>query len=109
MLTQDQLKEAIEQMKVHCDLKMADYEAVSARSVLYELGYEADAEQVLKAIYDAGFTYCLDRDFSATHFDPNNPKAVNDMVTDYPSADACYWGPDQLKSRLEAVSWRVKV
>ena len=33
-----------------------------------------------------------------------NPAAVDKMVTNFPSADACYWGPDQLKSRLDALS-----
>lgn len=103
MLTKDQLNEAIDQMKVHCDLAMPEYSPVCARGVLNDLGYGADVEQVLQALYDGGFQYCLDPQFSATHFDPNNPKAVNNMVTDYPSPDACYWGPDQLKSRLWSV------
>lgn len=86
-----QVLEAIEQMKVHCDLAMSDYRGLSARGTLYELGYHGeDAEQILKALYDGGFTYCLDRKF-----------ATKDG--EFPSADVCIWGPDQLKSRLHSV------
>lgn len=102
MLTDEQVKEAITQMRTSCDLKMEqDYQLVTARGLLYELGFEVeDAEQVLQVLYDGGFRYCLDPWFKAKHFDPNNPKAVNGMVEEFPSHDACYWGPDQLKSRL---------
>ena len=72
-LTAAQLKEAIDQMKIQCDLKMNGYLPVSARSVLYELGYEADIDQLLQVIYDGGFQYCLDPQFAATHFDPTQP------------------------------------
>lgn len=103
-MNEKQLNEAIDQMKVQCDLKMATYEPASARAVLHELGYDGDdVEQVLQRIYDGGFTYCLDSRFEATHYDPDNPRAVGGMVTDRPSADACYWGPDQLKSRLDSL------
>lgn len=90
MLTNAQINEAIEQMKTHCDLAMQDYTPLSARSCLYDLGYEADAEQILKALYDGGFTYCLDRSFRTKD---------GDILTD----DVCFWGPDQLKSRLFAI------
>lgn len=82
------INEAIRQMCTHCDLKMRDYEPVSARGVLYELGFgEDEAETVLEYLDANGFTYCLDRFYG-----------------NRPSAQACYWGPDQLKSRLEFVA-----
>lgn len=96
MLTNEQVKEAVEQMKVHCDLKMPNYEMVSARGVLHELGYGADVEQVLQAIYNEGFTYCFDPYFKSSN-------GLGDGGMEYPSADVCYWGPDQLKSRLQCV------
>jgi hypothetical protein len=93
-LTTDQVREAVQQMRVHCDLKMVDYELVSARAALYELGYHGeDAEQVLKALYDGGFTYCLDVDYHTSPRDNDGPI----------SPDVCYWGPDQLRSRLDSV------
>ena len=91
MLTNKQIKEAIEQMKTHCDLAYHDnYRMLSARGCLYELGYEADCEQILKALYDNGFSYCLDSSFRT-----KDGEYVSDSV--------CYWGPDQLKSRLWSV------
>lgn len=86
-MTNKQVIEAIRQMCTHCDLKMQDYSGVAARGVLYELGFSEDeTEQVLQHLHDGGFTYCLD------------PRYGNK-----PSLQACYWGPDQLKSRLEFV------
>lgn len=117
MLTEDQVNEAIEQMVSHCRLSVeahkqgvGEYEMLAARGVLYTLGYQDDQEvhQILQELWDRGFKYCLDRHFPAKHFDPNNPNAEGDMVTDYPSADACHWGADQLLSRLESYKshWR---
>jgi len=92
-LTNAQMSEAIAQMICHCKLQEeTDYELCHARAVLYTLGYEADADQILQRIYDGGFTHCLDRDF------PNK-----DGVR--PSDDSCYWGPDQLRSRLKSLYW----
>ena|ERR1043165_235802 len=100
MLSEEQVKEAIEQMKVTCDLKMQGYLPVSARSVLYELGYHGEnCEQVLQYIYDRGFTYCFDSHFRSEWYDPNK----REQVSEYPDPDVCYWGPDQLKSRLECI------
>lgn len=84
-------------MKIYCDNAMVNYEPVSCRSVLYSLGYHGeDAEQVLQYLYDKGFTYCFDSQFlSATGIPGDDSK-------EYPSADVCYWGPDQLKSRLDS-------
>ena len=90
-LTDEQIKEAIAQMKTHCDLKMVEYESISARGTLYELGYHGeDAEQVLQRIYDGGFTYCLDPDYH---------KGDNERINE----SVCYWGPDQLRSRLDSL------
>lgn len=91
-MTPAQIKDAIEQMKVHCDLAMEDnYRGLSARSVLRELGYhEDDLKAVLQTLYDGGFTYCLDYTF-----------ATKDG--EFPSQDVCIWGPDQLKSRLHSI------
>lgn len=102
MLTNEQILEAIEQMKIQCDLKMANYEAVSARSVLNELGYEAHATQVLEEIARRGFNYCLDHEILC------NSGEVDETHRDYgkqiyPPSSACYWGPDQLKSRLNCL------
>jgi len=94
-LTTDQIREAVEQMKSHCDLLMGNYEMVSARSALYTLGYnQEDAEQVLQTLYEGGFTYCLDPDYH------RSPRTDDQGRI---SSDVCYWGPDQLKSRLDCV------
>jgi hypothetical protein len=100
MLTKEQIKEAIDQMKVSCDLAYAnDYEMVSARSVLNELGYGDDVEQILIAISEAGFNYCLD-----SHIKHNS--ANKEIPQEYPDQQVCWWGPDQLKSRLESIAWQ---
>jgi hypothetical protein len=92
-LTNAQITEAIAQMVSHCkDLEHNDYHSVSARGVLYTLGYEADVDQILQRIYDGGFTYCLDSNFRTKD---------NEYVT----SDVCYWGPDQLRSRLNSLYW----
>lgn len=90
MLTQSQVLEAIEQMKVQCDLAMPEYRMLSARSTLYELGYEEHVEQVLAYIFEHGFTYCLD------------PAYHEGSLTKI-EYSVCYWGPDQLKSRLDSL------
>lgn len=97
MLTQEQVSEAVQQMKSHCRMLMEQYEAgvgeyasVSARGVLYTLGYaEEDADQVIQYLADRGFNYCIDPMIV-------NPSGVR------PSADACYWGADQLESRISS-------
>jgi hypothetical protein len=101
-MTEEQINEALEQMKSHCRISMeahkagvGEYEMVSARGVLYTLGYAADnAEEVIQAIADRGFSYCLD---------PHILSTPGDDPPFYPSADACHWGADQLLSRLDAL------
>lgn len=97
MLNDDQIKEAITQVKVHCDILQERYEPVSLRSALNSLGYESeDTQQVIEYVASRGFTYCLDHTIKCS-------SGVGDTPDEYPSSDVCYWGPDQLKSRLWCV------
>jgi hypothetical protein len=97
-MNESQIKEAITQMIVQCDLHMPAYDMLSARGVLYELGYsEEQTDDVLAYIAAHGFDYCLDHRIECSNGDPVKPGRT------YPSSDVCYWGPDQLKSRLAFV------
>jgi hypothetical protein len=96
-MTDDQVGEAVDQMRSHCQflVEKADYSGVAARSALYLLGYHGeDADQVIEAIAEEGFTYCLDPQVKSY-------SGVEDEHF-YPNEDACYWMPDQLKSRLDS-------
>lgn len=103
-LTIKQVNEAIAQMISYCKdseerTEIDGYEFQSARSLLYTLGYTSeDAEKVLKALYDGGFTYCLDPDY---HESPSS--SHKDTLGDRISEQVCYWGVDQLRSRLEFI------
>lgn len=91
MLTDEQIKDAIRQIKVQCDLSMPTYDPISARGTLHTLGYVGEeVEEVLDYLYASGFTYCLD---------PKYPTGDGEHVP----YSACVWGPDQLKSRLPYV------
>lgn len=95
MLTDAQVLEAIEQVKVTCDLYMPAYTPISMRSGLRTCGYDSDdVDQVIRYCYDNGFTNCLDHSVLSHGVSP----------PEYPSADVCFWGPDQLKSRLWSLS-----
>lgn len=95
-MTEDQIQDAVRQVRVHCDLLMENYEMVSMRSALYTLGFDPDeADEVIQYCADHGFSYCLDPMIPA--------KSYPDFIEEYPVASVCYWGPDQLKSRLWGV------
>jgi len=102
MLTDEQVREAISQMKSHCRLLVEgykagtrEYEMLSARGVLYTLGFdEAAADQVLEAIAKAGFDYCLDSKIACSSGVGGSSEKTR------PSQDVCIWGVDQLESRL---------
>lgn len=69
-----------------------EYAMVSARGVLMHLGYKAtDTLAILQFIAERGFWYCLDA--MIPHRDDN----------ECPDWRVCYWGMDQLRSRLECV------
>jgi hypothetical protein len=96
-------REAVGQMVAHCRLLMEHYETgvgeyamVSARSVLNELGFEADVDEILQHIAAGGFNYCLDPSIAM--------KSQIDGEVIHPSREACTWGADQLESRLRFIS-----
>jgi len=96
-LNQDQIYDAINQVKVHCDILMEGYQPAFLRGILYELGYdEHEADQVIRFCAAKGFTNCIDPMIAVSNVEGiDGPK--------YPSADVCHWGPDQLKSRLQCL------
>lgn len=103
-MTNKEISEALDRVCKHCDDMMDGYHSVSMRGSLKFLGYTpTQINEVIHHCALNGFDYCLDYTIKATHFDPNNPKAVNNMVTDYPEQRFCSWGPDQLKSRIRCV------
>ena len=88
-MTQDQIVEALQQVVIDCKiLEETDYHSISLRGELYKLGYNSeDADQCIQFAFDSGFNYCID-----PMFDSNNEPTPQ---------FATYWGPDQLRSRLE--------
>lgn len=93
-MTPEQVKDAVEQVKVHCDLLMENYELVSLRGALYTLGYnEEQADEVILTCAEQGFSYCIDPLIHVK--DPDNPKKTTRV-----EYSVCHWGPDQLQSRL---------
>jgi len=114
-LTEEEILLAIERVRTQCRLDelhntkeagkhLPNFHNPSLRSALDASGYTGEeAQVVIYYVASHGFDYCLDPTIEATHFDPNNPKAVNGMVTDSPPRDACHWTPEQLRSRLDAL------
>jgi hypothetical protein len=98
-LTPDQIQEALRQMISHTELAEAnDYEMTSARGALYTLGYtEEQADEVIDFMAAGGFTNCLDPRITG-------PVVVGETRPSRPTMDVCYWGPDQLRSRIHALS-----
>lgn len=94
-LTHEQILEAIEQVKITCDLYMAEYTPISMRSGLRTCGYDADQiDQIIRYCYDNGFKSCLDHSVLSHGISP----------AEFPPQQMCFWGPDQLKSRLNSLS-----
>lgn len=81
-------------------LERDDYKVVSVRSLWHDLELTVPLAKVLAACAEGGFTYCLDYTI---------PIRMNtDSGThDHPHQDTCYWGADQLRSRLDTVDWRI--
>jgi hypothetical protein len=98
-MTNDQIHEAMGQMLVDCRLREenGDYTPISARRMLNNLGFSTDeANTVITALHEGGFNYCLDPMFTCKSY----PDFKEEPTPDF----ACYWGPDQLASRISWVA-----
>jgi len=101
-MTADQVREAIKQCEVHCKMleEQNDYTSVSLRGTLYTLGYNAeDADEVVNYCAINGFKYCVDPWIPHT----KHNSETGETKYEYPPEFACYWSPDQLRSRLGCV------
>lgn len=101
-MTEEQIEEAITQAKGFLsDLEEArkagtgNYDMFSMRSVLSKLGYHGeDADDVIRKVAKRGFNYCLD---------PLIPSKGPEGEKERPSMQVCYFGQDQLLSRLQCL------
>jgi len=95
----EMIADALEQMISHTNMLheqykagTGEYEMVSARGVLYILGFDSnDAQSILEYISENGFNYCLDYNIR-----------IHDGV--FPDQQVCYYGADALHSRLNCVT-----
>lgn len=96
-MDQPEIHTAISRLMTECEERQASHKMTSARSGLVALGYsEAEQDEVIKFIAAGGFDYCLDTKIPMTgHHDASGEK---------PDWQVCYWGPDQLLSRLMSLS-----
>ncbi|MFI5405097.1 MAG: hypothetical protein ACHQ1D_01150 [Nitrososphaerales archaeon] len=90
-LFQNELREVMEL----CDSLMENYEMISLRKALMKYqGLSRDkADEIIRYVAEQGFSYCLDPIIETT-------MVGGETVREAPSYDVCFWGPDQLKSRL---------
>jgi hypothetical protein len=88
-------KEAVEKVMAVCDSLMENYTFVSLRNALQvRLGYSRDdTDEIIRWVADKGFSYCVDP-IITTSFVGGEDREIA------PSYDVCFWGPDQLRSRL---------
>jgi hypothetical protein len=95
---------AVEDMKEVIERDyLPGYKFLSARTALEVAGYNfEEIMEVLQYIAANGFEYCLDHYIKHTYCDMNSPNR-DQMITEFPSARGCVWGPDQLLSRLNGV------
>jgi hypothetical protein len=91
------VKEALQQIRDEA-MRLEDepYEFVSVRSIALKLGHKKLLPQILTAVADGGFDYCMDPDIPMT--------GAHEANGEYPDPNVCYWGPDQLRSRLDSLS-----
>ena len=93
---------AIEAVKDVCVKFYADgYRPVSMRSGLIAAGYTRPDQitAVLEYVASHGFEYCLDHTIECSSGTTGKPRSR-------PDQQVCWWGPDQLKSRLDCLSRR---
>jgi hypothetical protein len=106
-VTEDEVKKAVKYAENFCrvlenayDDDVLPYTMVSARSVLKHLNYTPEEQnQILAHMSHEGFNYCLD---------PRIPHVMHNTETgdtrqEFPPEHACWWGMDQLRSRLQSI------
>jgi hypothetical protein len=100
-MSDPEIVEAIEKVKALCDAYYADgYQPVSMRSGLTASGYDREQiREVLAYVAARGFEYCLDYTIECSSGTTDKPRSR-------PDQQVCWWGPDQLKSRLDCLSSR---
>jgi hypothetical protein len=72
-----------------------DYRNVSLRDLAEQLGFADLIDDILATLVEGGWDYCLDPEV-------RHRNAGVDGRREYPPAFACKWGPDQLRSRIDA-------
>jgi hypothetical protein len=72
------------------------YAMASVRSLAGELGFAELLPDILEVCAANGFGYCLDETI---------PCGTDHEL---PDRNVCYWGCDQLRSRLDCVDWRLR-
>jgi hypothetical protein len=90
--------DAIQQAQSHCQLMMEqeDYTPIALRGVLYTLGFTtSEADEVIEYCRREGFNYCIDPMVPTKDANSGEYRSTPEF--------ACYWGPDQLLSRLHWV------
>lgn len=101
-MTENDIKQAVARMVNHCTIlntaykdELLPYEMASARNVLMCLNYsKRDQDLVLGYLHAHGFSYCLDPMFAT-----KNEAGDWEPTPEF----ACWWGIDQLLSRLRCV------
>lgn len=89
-----EIKEKLEIVMELCDSLMEGYKMISLRKALeYYQGLSRErTDEIIRYVADRGFSYCVD---------PIIPvHAVGMDTKEFPNYEVCFWGPDQLKSRL---------
>lgn len=100
-MTQDEIKQVVRDMQTFVrgvervwKEDGGRYPMLSTRIVITILNYNKfEADEILTYIHGNGFNYCLD---------PIFPSRLDDGETPTPEF-ACWWGVDQLRSRLACV------
>jgi hypothetical protein len=99
-MSDPEILDAIEKVKAICDHYADGYRAISMRSGLTEAGYSREQiPPVLEYVAAHGFEYCLDYTIACSSGTTGKPRSRPDQAV-------CWWGPDQLKSRLDCLSSR---
>lgn len=87
-------KEILEKVMELCDSLMEDYTMISLRKALekYQGLSSEKTDEIIRWVAARGFSYCLDPIIS------HAAVGIDGIIS--PTNDVCFWGPDQLKSRL---------